>query len=514
MIFISRMLATTGWSRVRMTPLLLVPLLLCLPARIVPAQQTPGASQIQGGKADITYEAQSGDITIALTGDSLITRPLKPFREKEFLRLRDLLLGADVRFGNAETLFHNYEDWPNPNGVGVMIRADPDIIKDLQWLGINMMSFANNHSNDFGDNGVLTNIHYLDQAGMVHAGTGRDYAEAVAPTYLETPKGRVGFIAATTSGQVGSRAGEQLRDFKGTPGVNLIRWITEWTVDKEAFDQLKRVAQHFNWEQGGDSLLARFYAPSDKGEPAPGDSVNFHDRNAQGMPTSTKTNRFIADPPARFVLGTSFERNTRMNEEDLKRNVQSVSDAHRMADWVVYSVHNHEGGDSDDLPSDHAQDLAHAVIDAGADVFVGTGPHHPRGIEIYKGRPIFYSLGNFIMELYTAQLVSNEAKAFHGLGNENVPADFYDAEEAKGISAIPDAYEGAIPIVSFKGKKLAKIEIYPIEMGFGLPRSQAGRPVLAHGEKAHEILERIQRVSLPFHTKIDIRGDIGVVQVP
>jgi len=41
---------------------------------------------------------------------------------------------------------------------------------------------------------------------------------------------------------------------------------------------------------------------------------------------------------------------------------------------------------------------AHAAIDAGADIFIVHGPHNIRGIEIYKGKPIIYSLGNFIFD--------------------------------------------------------------------------------------------------------------------
>ncbi|HEU4569969.1 MAG TPA: CapA family protein, partial [Gemmatimonadales bacterium] len=40
--------------------------------------------------------------------------------------------------------------------------------------------------------------------------------------------------------------------------------------------------------------------------------------------------------------------------------------------------------------------FTHAVIDAGADVVVGHGPHVLRGIEFYRGRPIAYSMGNFL----------------------------------------------------------------------------------------------------------------------
>jgi poly-gamma-glutamate capsule biosynthesis protein CapA/YwtB (metallophosphatase superfamily) len=374
--------------------------LLILGTKLWGGQQTP----TQGGSLDDGYEAKAGDITMALTGDSLISTPLRPFREERFLKVRDLLLKADVRFTNSEMLFHNYENWPNPYAVGNLLRADPKIIGDLQWIGFNLVSCANNHTDDFGENGVLTNIHYLNEAGLVHAGTGSDYAEAVAPAYLETPNGRVGLIAATSTGEVSSRAGEQLRDYKGTPGVNFIRWITEWTVDRETFDVLKRVAQQFKWDQGGGALLSRFYEETAQNKST--DVVSFADRNSQGMPTSTKTDWFIADPPARFVLGTSFEKHSRIFREDFQRNLQSVSDAHRMADWVIYSIHNHESGDNDDMPADHIVTIAHSVIDSGADVFVGAGPHRVRGIEIYKGKPVFYSLGDFIMENLTTQLVS------------------------------------------------------------------------------------------------------------
>lgn len=40
-------------------------------------------------------------------------------------------------------------------------------------------------------------------------------------------------------------------------------------------------------------------------------------------------------------------------------------------------------------------EIAHAAIDAGADIVVGHGPHHSLAVEVYKGKPIFYGLGNF-----------------------------------------------------------------------------------------------------------------------
>jgi poly-gamma-glutamate synthesis protein (capsule biosynthesis protein) len=53
------------------------------------------------------YESESGDVTMAITGESLITRAKSVYREPRFLKMRDLLHSADVRFTNAEMLFHN-----------------------------------------------------------------------------------------------------------------------------------------------------------------------------------------------------------------------------------------------------------------------------------------------------------------------------------------------------------------------------------------------------------------------
>ena len=52
--------------------------------------------------------------------------------------------------------------------------------------------------------------------------------------------------------------------------------------------------------------------------------------------------------------------------------------------------------------------MARRWIDAGADAFVGHGPHTLRAIEIYKGKPIFYSLGNFFFTYSTIQKYGSE----------------------------------------------------------------------------------------------------------
>lgn len=449
----------------------------------------------------VLYESGSGDIAMAFAGDSMITRALASFREPAFLAIRDLLQSADVRFANGEMLFHNYEDWPT-DFTRTYARCNPRYINDLQWLGVNLLSCANNHGIDFGQGGVVTSIRNLDAAGMVHAGSGSNYAEALAPAYLETPKGRVALLAATSTGRYESRAGDQRRDMKGRPGVNLIRWINEWTVDKESFDALHRVAAQLG--RASYRYLARDYGiPMDK----PDSAAYFADRNTLGQG--------IEDQVARYLLGDSFERHTRIHQGDYRRNLQSVRDARRMAEWVIYSVHNHEyAGKNIDEPSEHIRALAHAVIDAGADAFVGHGSHDLRGIEIYNGKPIFYSVGNFIFEPDTVLLDPEDDYVHEGLGPENTPADVYDLRISSGEhpTSGPQWYS-AIPVAVFKDKHLHEIRVYPIDIGAGFPRSEAGRPMLADKKVAADVFSRLQRLCEPFHTKIEVQGNVGMIHV-
>src|SRR5262245_33503463 len=98
----------------------------------------------------MVYASEAGDLTVALAGECMLSRPLRAHREPRFLGLRDLLRTADVRFANAETLFHDFEHPAGHLHVTYM-RCSPTLIADLQWLGINLVSCANNHSHDYGE---------------------------------------------------------------------------------------------------------------------------------------------------------------------------------------------------------------------------------------------------------------------------------------------------------------------------------------------------------------------------
>ena len=69
------------------------------------------------------------------------------------------------------------------------------------------------------------------------------------------------------------------------------------------------------------------------------------------------------------------------------------------------------------------------------------------------------------------------------------------------------------PVCQFSNQKLSNIKIYPIDQGFGRPRPQRGRPVLAEGEVAERVINRVIRLSQRYATKISRRGDRGVIEL-
>lgn len=74
-----------------------------------------------------------------------------------------------------------------------------------------------------------------------------------------------------------------------------------------------------------------------------------------------------------------------------------ISQANESSDLVI--VYMHFGEDYSKVPNENQTKIAHELIDYGADVVVGSHPHVVQGIEMYNGRPIFYSLGDFISDI-------------------------------------------------------------------------------------------------------------------
>lgn len=96
--------------------------------------------------------------------------------------------------------------------------------------------------------------------------------------------------------------------------------------------------------------------------------------------------------------GTPARIHTYANREDLAALEASVRAARQQADVVIVSIH----WGIHFIPAvlaDYQHEVAHALIDAGADAIFGHHAHILKGVEVYKGKPIFHSLANFAIDL-------------------------------------------------------------------------------------------------------------------
>lgn len=440
----------------------------------------------------MTYDAERRDIQIAVTGDALITRRLQPYREEAFLRLAELLRGADATFANLEMLFHDYEGSYGFQ-TGTYTRSDPRNLGELKWLGIDIVSTANNHSFDFGETGLLTTMRHCREADLPYAGSGRSLDEARAPAYLETNRGRVALMAATSTFAEHSRAGQGRPDFAGRPGVNALRWQTTHYVDKGTFEAL----QHADRELG-------YFARREERRTFAFEGVQPPEKEGE-----------LVFMGGRFVLSDGFRVETAPHPGDLEGIGRWIRGASKQAEWVLYSLHSHEQGANRLMPAQFVQHFARWCIDQGCAMFIGHGPHFLRGIEIYKGRPIFYSLGNLVFQNETVPWLPYEAYERFGLGYDDIPGDLLEARSGGGTRGFPAErifWESVVPVCDYAGGKLREIRLYPIDLGFGRPIPQRGRPVLAHPEVGHQALQWLRDVSKPFGTEIALVDGIGVIR--
>ncbi|MFA5318560.1 MAG: CapA family protein [Patescibacteria group bacterium] len=86
---------------------------------------------------------------------------------------------------------------------------------------------------------------------------------------------------------------------------------------------------------------------------------------------------------------------------DEEKMLAQIKDLKMQSDLVI--VNMHWGVEYESQTRSNIKELAHNIIDAGADAIIGHHPHVVQNIEIYNGKPIFYSLGNFIFDQYFSQ---------------------------------------------------------------------------------------------------------------
>jgi poly-gamma-glutamate capsule biosynthesis protein CapA/YwtB (metallophosphatase superfamily) len=383
----------------------------------------------------IVLSAQPPAITIVLTGQSMLRSDLRTTKPSAVTSIKALLNG-DVVFTNLEAAVAEPGETTH-EGRGFL--TPPEALDALTMMGFNLLALSGNHAFDLKEPGIRNTLRETERRTIARAGTGNTLGEAAAPAFLQTSKGTVALIASA-SGLI-------------APGANA-------TADRPGVNQLRVLA---------------------------GDRDNNATEDLPGAASNTP------------------------HAEDSRRILQSIRDARQRADLVIVYQHNHvfanrsfstlftEGMPERLAPNPWLVKWTHDEIDAGADIVVMHGAPLLHGVEIYRGRPIFYDLGNFIY---------------------NVPPTLTYIDE-------PMAWESVVATVEFRQRSLASISLRPVVMntiGDGQPDVHneyasneflhtRGLPAPATGARARYILQRLADASKPFGTAVKIERETASVTV-
>lgn len=440
--------------------------------------------------------------TLVAVGDLIVTRPLTKTQDADFGAVLKVLREADVTFGNMETNILDIRAFtgaPQAEYGGAYHVSLPELGPDLRRMGFNLLRYANNHSLDWGVEGMRATCSVLDRNEIIYAGVGENLAQAGAARFLETARGRVALVSFASSFTPLSRACDAAGEAPGRPGLNGLRLTRSVVVPPEMLQSLRQLRDALPDSKPG-------------GQPTPaavsGTTETQPDRNGDDRKS---TDIIVAG--VRYKLGLQPGYNFEPDSRDVAEITRNVRRGKQFSDFLVVTNHGHQPGNWSQEPPDYEQALARMLIDAGADAYIVHGPHQLRGIELYKGRPIFYSIGNFVMDDLRTPVGADMFSVHRKDPRSDTDAEVTVAEMKAGFSD-PVYYESIITVSRFEKNKLAQLRLYPIELGFAKRFANRGVPRLAAGSQAKAILERLQNLSQAFGTTIAIENNVGVITVP
>jgi poly-gamma-glutamate synthesis protein (capsule biosynthesis protein) len=443
-----------------------------------PPEPRPGAAQELAMKID-------GSFTLAAVGDVMIKRPASMYSDPAFQGVIAHLRSADLAVGNMEG---NLADLPNFDGPLRGMMGSKEVAADLRSMGFRMMNRANNHVFDSDDEGLFSTIDQLAAAGIVQAGTGKNLEDARAPGFLETPRGRMALVGMHTphNTTANANASYQTGNTGGRPGLNPLGTTVYHHVTREQLESIKAIRRAMYTPPPGTTNTTRLT------DPDPADRVQL-------LGTWYK-------------VGTPGTKSFEMNQADLREILRSIRNGKHLSNFLVATIHAHQGPITaqqwlfEDQTPDFLIDLARQAIDNGADAFVGHGPHVLRGIEIYKGKPIFYGLGEFFYQWQHMDASIMSGSWPRGETGES-PTDVRVSQGFRQVN-----FESVVAVSRYEQNRLVEVRLYPTDGGFMGPIANLGIPRTAKPEVAQRILQRLQGLSKAFGTTIAIENNVGVIR--
>ena len=425
---------------------------------------------------------------ICITGDSILMRPL-PEGYTAMEAVKDHIAQADVRINNLEMVISNYDQFASTYCGGIWLTSPPERLDDVMEYGFNCFGFANNHTMDFSYGGLQSTLQALKDRNMPVCGAGMDIAQATAPAMVEVGEEKVAVLCISATCDDAARAGGPGRMIPARPGLNMLRHSETFLVNEEHMKALEEIAA---------------------------------ETHINGRINNSKAGGYTLSKPGIFSLGNvDFKlsdvegKSSAPNPMDMERMKAAIEQAAKEADYVVVCFHSHEiKGDDDEEPDFFIETFARSCIDWGASAVVGSGTHQIKAIELYKGKPIFYSIANFIFQVdKMVQVPLDHYEKFRVDPSLTIEEAEYirSAGGTRGLETQFKNYKGLMPLLEFEKGQLKSVMIQPVELGFYGDQTYKGLPQIAAPEVTEEIYQTLCRLSAPYGTELKLED--GYIQL-
>jgi poly-gamma-glutamate synthesis protein (capsule biosynthesis protein) len=304
------------------------------------------------------------NFSIAATGQALLHGAVSP-ASPGYQEVRAFLAGADVALANFEAVLAVEGAWPTKTKT--LHCAAPAALHTLKALGFAALTHANNHAFDLGPPGILATHRAAGEAGVALVGSGEDAAAALRPAYVATAAGTVAVFSVDLGPQPDIAYAGPAR-----AGICPLRMRRIVTVPEADYRRLGEIVSTLGDDRREAARLAVGYRQQSGHAPA-----------LELFGTELRQGREI---------GARWE----ADAADLRALLGALAEARAEADLCVIALHSHHWDPNWGQMPDWVQRLGAQLVDAGADMIVGTGSPVLQGLSFHNGRPILGSLGNFI----------------------------------------------------------------------------------------------------------------------
>jgi poly-gamma-glutamate synthesis protein (capsule biosynthesis protein) len=312
-------------------------------------------------------------VTLAVTGQALIHTPLNV--KSDGAAVVRAFLKADVTIGNFEGVVETPGGWPTKTKT--LHAAPADVVASLAALGFTAMAHANNHAFDLGPPGIAATHAAMRRHGILLAGSGATLAEAMRPA--EWSVGGQAF--ALFSVDLG-------------PQADIV-----YAGEARAGIAPLRVRRTIVLPEADLAVIARIHE-------ATGDAARLAARRKVGY--SPEVDNGLEAFGTRFVHGDRVAVRFEPDPADFARLVEGLRAAKSAGRIVLLTLHSHHWDADWTVPPPWYDALTRDLVDAGADVILGTGAPVLQPMRIHRDRAILPGLGNLIF--HTARAATYDAE--------------------------------------------------------------------------------------------------------